>query len=314
MQRFRVPEELRRQRIDVALASMMQAYSRSFVQRLVREQLVRINGKPAKKGNRVHAGDLVMIEEQKLKPSKFKSTDIPLDILYEDEDLLIVNKPAGLLVHPSASEREQSLVNALLHHCGKRLSGIGGELRPGIVHRLDKDTSGVLMVAKHDEAHKDLAKQLQERCVEKHYLTLVEGVMKSRRGTIEAPLLKTQKKGKHQVIIFPGKAAKPSLTHFSVKETFGNQYSLLDVQIITGRMHQIRVHLKALDHPVVGDELYGHKKTNAFFKKLGLNRQFLHAHQLRFQHPRTHEWLTFTAPLPEDLQTIVTRLRSSFIP
>ena len=309
MQRHLVPEDLDGERIDIALVQLMKAYSRTAVQRLVRQELVMINGKIAKKGNRVAAGDTVGIREAKLRPSRFTPEEIPLDILYEDDDLLIVNKPSGLLTHPSAGERRQTLVNALLHHCGKRLSGIGGELRPGIVHRLDKDTSGILMVAKHDESHKDLARQIQERSVEKHYLTLAKGIMKSSSGTIDAPLLKSQVKGRNKVFISPSKKAKDSLTHFRVIETFGGEYSLLEVRIITGRMHQIRVHLEAIGHPVVGDELYGHRKTNALFEELGLKRQFLHAYRLKFQHPRSHEWMEFTAPLPKDLEQVLQSLR-----
>lgn len=309
MQRFQITEDMNGERIDIALAEIMKAYSRTSVQRLVRKQLVMINGKIAKKGNRVMTGDEVAVRNEKLRASRFSPEEIPLDILYEDKDLLIVNKPAGLLTHPSAGERRYTLVNALLHHCGKRLSGIGGEQRPGIVHRLDKDTSGILMVAKHDDSHKDLARQIQERKVEKHYITLVRGMMKSSTGSIEAPLLKSQIRGRNKVMISPNKKAKDSLTHFKVIETFGDQYSLLEVQIITGRMHQIRVHLAAINHPVVGDELYGQNKTNSWFEDHGLKRQFLHAFRLRFQHPRTQEWMQFEAPLPEDLESILKTLR-----
>lgn len=308
MQTFTVPEQIKNERIDAALAELMDAYSRSYVQKLIRKNLVKINGRTAKKGNRVSAGDKISVEEAKLEDSKFEAKEIPLEIIYEDDDLLVVNKPPGLLTHPSAHEKRQTLVNALLHHCGDRLSGIGGEKRPGIVHRLDKDTSGILMIAKHDEAHKDLAKQIQERRVEKHYLALVNGLMKSKSGTIEAPLLKSREHKKNRVRVSPHQDAKDSLTHFWIKQTFQDKYTLLDVQIITGRMHQIRVHLAAINHPVIGDEMYGNKKVNAHFKKLGLSRQFLHAFKLKFQHPRTHEWVEFEAPIYEDLKTILQQL------
>jgi 23S rRNA pseudouridine1911/1915/1917 synthase len=309
MQTWTVSEELNNERIDNALAELMSAYSRSMVQKMVRKELVTINGKIAKKGNRVKIGDKIGMREMKLEDSKFLPTEIPLDIIYEDDDLIIINKPPGLLTHPSAREREYTLVNALLHHCGDRLSGIGGEKRPGIVHRLDKNTSGILMVAKHDESHRDLAKQIQERRVEKHYLALVNGLMASTTGTIEAPLLKSRMRGQNKVVISPGKLAKDSLTHYKVKEVFEGEYSLLEVQIITGRMHQIRVHLTAIGHPVLGDELYGNKKSNESAKMLGLTRQFLHAYSLKFQHPRTHEWMEFTAPLPDDLATVLAKLK-----
>lgn len=309
MQKVIVPETLEGQRIDIALVELISPYSRSFVQKIIRKKLVSINNEIAKKGNRVKAGDLIKIQKITLEESKFKAREIPLDIIYEDDDLLIINKASGLLTHPTAHEREYTLINALLHHCGDRLSGIGGEKRPGIVHRLDKDTSGIMMIAKHDESHKDLAKQIQERKIEKHYLALVDGIMKSESGSIEAPLLKTQVNGKNKMIVSPNKLAKNSLTHFKIKDTFQGKYSLLDIQIITGRMHQIRVHLSAINRPVVGDELYGNKKVNSTFKKLGLARQFLHAYKLKFQHPRTHEWVEFEAPLSGDLKKIIKELK-----
>lgn len=310
MKKLSVTEKLNGERIDTAVAELMDAYSRTYVQKLIRRGLVTINGNIAKKGNRVKEGDKIEVGEMKLKESKFEAKDIPLEIIYEDEDLLIVNKPAGLLTHPTSHELEHTLVNALLHHCGDRLSGIGGERRPGIVHRLDKDTSGIMMVAKHDESHKDLAKQIQERKVEKHYLALVNGIMTSESGTIEAPLLKAREHKKNKVRISAHSEAKDSLTHFWVKEIFQESYSLLDVQIITGRMHQIRVHLSSIHHPVIGDFMYGSKKINTLFKKMGLTRQFLHAHRLKFKHPRSHEWVEFEAPLPEDLKNILDQLRA----
>ncbi|MDP2691318.1 MAG: RluA family pseudouridine synthase [bacterium] len=309
MKKFAVGPEEEGHRIDVVLEKLMDAYSRTYAQKLIRKGLVTINGQVAKKGNRVSVEDILMIREPALKPSKFNSADIPLDILYEDEDLLVIHKPAGLLTHPSAHERQATLVNALLHHCEKRLSGIGGELRPGIVHRLDKDTSGIMMVAKHDESHRDLAKQIQSRQVEKTYLTLVDGIMASQTGTIEAPLLKTQVRDQHKVVVSPHKDAKDSLTHFEVRRTFDKRCSLLSVQIITGRMHQIRVHMAAIHHPVIGDEVYGNRRINAQFRALGLKRQFLHAWKLKFRHPRTHEWVEFEAPLASDLDVVLENLK-----
>jgi len=311
MQKFTVPESLDEARIDVALVELMNPYSRSYVQKLIGKELVVINKEIAKKGNRVYEGDQIIVRDMRLEESAFAPTDIPLQVIYEDEDLLIINKPSGLLTHPSAHEREYTLVNALIHHCGDRLSGIGGEKRPGIVHRLDRDTSGIMMVAKHDESHKDLSNQIQQRKVAKHYLTLVDGIMKSDTGSIDAPLMKTQINGKNKVVVSPGRQAKQSLTHFKVQETFADRYSLLDVQIITGRMHQIRVHLAAINRPVIGDQLYGNKRLNAVFQNLGLTRQFLHAYKLKFQHPRTHEWMEFEAPLSEDLQQVLEKLRAN---
>ncbi|MDF2379006.1 MAG: RluA family pseudouridine synthase [Candidatus Gracilibacteria bacterium] len=305
MQTFSVPKKHDGARIDVVLADIMDAYSRAFAQKLIRKSLVKIGDGIAKKGHRVKEGDIISVEEQDLSPSKFGAKDIPLEILYEDDDLLVVNKPPGMLTHPSAHERDDTLVNALLFHCGDRLSGIGGELRPGIVHRLDKDTSGILVVAKHDESHRDLAQQIQNREVEKFYLTLVNGLMENNHATIDAPLLKTQVRGKNKVIVSPGEDAKNSTTHFWVNETYEGRFSLLKVQIITGRMHQIRVHLSSINHSVIGDTLYGNHKANTEFKQRGLSRQFLHAYQLKFKHPRTHKMVEFTAPLPDDLQNIL---------
>ncbi len=310
MQSYTVTENLNGERIDNALHALMSAYSRTYVQKLIRKHLVKINNKMAKKGNKVQAGDVIDVKELILEDSKFGPADIPLDILFEDEDMLVVNKPAGMLTHPSSKEQNSTLVNALLHHCGERLSGIGGERRPGIVHRLDKLTSGILMVAKHDESHKDLSKQIQERKIEKYYRALVVGKLHSPKGTIEAPLLKTQVNKQHKVVVSPGKDSKDSLTHFEVLEVLQNHYSLLEVQIITGRMHQIRVHLASINHPVVGDSLYGNRKENAEFMKMGLKRQFLHAFRLKFRHPRTQEWMEFEAPLPPDLEQVLENLRT----
>lgn len=311
MKKYHTPPELHGQRIDTVLLELMKAYSRSFVQKLIRKELVRINGKIAKKGNRVESGDEILVKDAILIESHLKPREIPLDILYEDEDLLVVHKPAGLLTHPTGKEREQSLVNALLFHCGTRLSGIGGERRPGIVHRLDKDTSGILVVAKHDEAHIDLAKQFQKRIVEKTYLALVKGILRVKTGTIESPLTKTRISGNHKVVVSPGKLAKHSITHFTVEKTYGEIASLLSIRLVTGRMHQIRVHLSAIGHPVIGDHLYGNEKINTAFAALGLHRQFLHAQKLSFVHPRTHQKMSFEAPLPEDLHSTLRAVQRS---
>lgn len=300
---YQVPESCSGKRIDQALPLIMNTYSRAQVQRWIKEGLVLINNTAAKKGNRVKEGDRIIIQESKLKPSKFKKKNIPLKILFEDQDLLVVDKPSGLLTHPSAYERENTLVNAILHHCGKNLSGIGGELRPGIVHRLDKDTSGVLLVAKHDEAHRDLAKQMEHRQVKKEYLALVKGVPQTRSGTIDAPLGRKQNRGKQMIAISAEKKAKSAKTHFTVEKVFEGGYALLRIQLETGRMHQIRVHMAAIGLPVVGDRMYGDPETNQFFKDNSrLDRQFLHACRIEFMHPRTGKMVTVESPLPEDLK------------
>ncbi len=311
MQRFVVPEESDGKRIDLALSEIMEAYSRSQVQRLIRENCVRIDGHGAKKGNRVKKGQTIEVSEPPVKTSRFLAFETPLDILFEDDDLLVVNKPAGLLTHPSAHERKKTLVNALIHHCGDRLSGIGGEKRPGIVHRLDKDTSGILLVAKHDESHQDLSKQMEKRAIKKHYLGLVLGLMPSKQGSIEAPLISAQNRKGQKVMVSPHPFGKAAITKFSLIETFDEKYSLLDIEILTGRMHQIRVHMASIHHPIVGDFVYGDPMINEKFSKLGLKRQFLHSHQLRFEHPRTHEIMTITCELPKELQGVLSELRGS---
>lgn len=303
---YQIPESCSGKRIDQALPLMMNAYSRAQVQRWIKEGLVLINDVIAKKGNRVKVKDQITIQKPKLKASKFKKKNIPLKILFEDQDLLVVDKPSGLLTHPSVYERENTLVNAILHHCGENLSGIGGELRPGIVHRLDKDTSGVLLVAKHDEAHRDLAKQIEHRQVKKEYLALVKGVPQTRSGTIDAPLGRKQNRGKQMIAISTEKKAKSAKTHFTVEKVFEGEYALLRIQLETGRMHQIRVHMVAIGLPVVGDHMYGDPETNQFFNnKCGLERQFLHACSIAFTHPRTGKSMTVEAPLPEDLQKVL---------
>lgn len=303
---YHVPESCSEKRIDQALPLMINTYSRAQVQRWIRQGLVFINGVAAKKGNRVKEGDRIIIQEPKLKASKFKKKNIPLKILFEDQDLLVVDKPAGLLTHPSVYERDFTLVNAILHHCGDRLSGIGGELRPGIVHRLDKDTSGVLLVAKHDEAHRDLGKQIESRQVKKEYLALVKGVPKTKSGTIEAPLARKQNRGKQMIGISGEKTAKQARTHFMVEKVFESGYTLLRIQLETGRMHQIRVHLASIGLPVVGDRMYGDPETNQLFKdNCGLVRQFLHACRIEFTHPRTGKTVIIESPLPEDLAKVL---------
>ncbi len=309
MQRFVVPEESNGKRIDLALSEIMGAYSRSQVQRLIREDCIRIDGHSAKKGNRVSKGQVIEVSQPLAKKSRFLAFETPLEILFEDDDLLVVNKPAGLLTHPSAHERKKTLVNALIHHCGDRLSGIGGEKRPGIVHRLDKDTSGILLVAKHDESHKDLSKQMEQRSIEKHYLGLVLGLMSGKQGSIEAPLISAQNRKGQKVIVSPHPFGKAAITKFSVIETFDEKYSLLDIEILTGRMHQIRVHMASIYHPIIGDPVYGNTQGNEKIFKLGLKRQFLHSHQLRFEHPRTHEIMTFRCGLPKELEEVLEKLR-----
>lgn len=285
-----VPNEYAGQRLDRYLAQALPQFSRSRLQALIRAGEVQLRGKAARIRETVRSDDTVTVTIPPIKQIDAEAEEIPLEILFEDEDLLVLNKPAGLVVHPGAGNQTHTLVNALLHHCSS-LSGIGGKLRPGIVHRLDKETSGCLAVAKNDAAHQDLARQFAEREVKKIYLALVAGSLKRTRGTIDAPI------GRHplqrkKMAVQPAKG-RIAKTDYRVLKTVGDA-SLLECAIHSGRTHQIRVHLHHIGHPVVGDSLYG--------KKIAAPRQMLHAWKLGFTHPRTHERLFFEAPIPADFR------------
>ena len=267
-------------RLD-AFLSADGALTRSQAARLIAEGRVRVNGKPAAKSARLSGGETVTVDAPQ---------DIPLDVVYEDDDVIVVNKPTGLVVHPAPGHPDGTLVNALLHHCGDSLSGIGGEKRPGIVHRLDKDTSGLLLVAKNDQSQLALSRQLQERQMEKHYRALVEGNLREDSGRIDQPIARSKKDRKKMAIDPEG---RPSITDWTVLAR-GRNVTLLDVHILTGRTHQIRVHMKSIGHPVCGDPIYGSGRGAK------VPRLMLHAYTLSFTHPRTGERMTFTAPLPEE--------------
>ena len=287
-----VPNEHAGSRLDRYLALALPQFSRSRLQALIRAGDVRLRDEPARPRETVQTGDVVRLIEPALEKVEDLAEEIPLEILFEDDDLLVLNKPPGLVVHPGAGNQTHTLVNALLHHC-TTLSGIGGKQRPGIVHRLDKDTSGCLVVAKNDPAHQELARQFAEREVKKIYLALVAGSLKRPRGTIEAAIgrHKVQRK-KMAVDERRGRAAK---TEYRVLQT-GNGMSLVECALHSGRTHQIRVHLHHLGHPIIGDSLYG--------KKGGASRQMLHAWKLGFNHPQTKERLFFEAPIPEDFRDL----------
>lgn len=274
-------------RLDKVLTEVFPEYSRSQIQQLLETGNILVNGAQKKGKYKVKQGDTVTLEEPELKTLALEPENIKLDIVYEDEDVIVVNKPQGMVVHPAPGHEAHTLVNALLYHCP--LSTINGTLRPGIVHRIDKDTSGLLMVAKNDQAHQSLAKQLKEKTNLREYLALVHGQIKEDEGTINAPLGRSPKDRKKQAVIANG---RPAVTHFKVLKRYQN-YTLISCRLETGRTHQIRVHLKYIGHPLAGDPLYGPKKT---LKGQG---QFLHAAKLGFTHPRTGEFLTFEAKLPE---------------
>lgn len=274
-------------RLDKVLTKVFPEYSRSQIQQLLEAGNILVNGAHKKGKYKVKQGDKVTLEEPELKTLALEPEKIQLDIVYEDEDVIVVNKPQGMVVHPAPGHEAHTLVNALLYHCP--LSTINGTLRPGIVHRIDKDTSGLLMVAKNDQAHQSLAKQLKEKTNLREYLALVHGQIKEDKGTINAPLGRSPKDRKKQAVIANG---RPAVTHFKVLKRY-QHYTLISCRLETGRTHQIRVHLKYIGHPLAGDPLYGPKKT------LKGHGQFLHAAKLGFTHPRTGEFLTFEAKLPE---------------
>ena len=287
-------------RLDAFLAEKMDR-SRASVQKLIEAENVWVNGSFVAKNARLREGDSVEVELPPPEILNVRPENIPLDIVYEDGDLLVVNKPKGMVVHPAPGNPDGTLVNALLFHCGDSLSGINGVIRPGIVHRIDKDTSGLLMVAKNDFAHNSLAEQLKVHSVERGYIALVQGVIAEPAGLVDAPIGRHPLERKKMAVNLSGKEAR---TNYFVKERF-DKYTLIECRLETGRTHQIRVHLSYIGHPLVGDELYGSRKNN-----LGFAGQALHAYLLGFVHPRSGEKLRFESPLPEEFQKELELLRS----
>jgi 23S rRNA pseudouridine1911/1915/1917 synthase len=283
----------------VFVARRIPSLTRARVQKLIEEGRVTVAGQRAKASLRLEAGQRVTVDVPPPVDGVAAAEDIALDIIYEDADMLIVNKPPGMTVHPSPGHTSKTLVNAILAHCHD-LSGIGGVLRPGIVHRLDRDTSGVIVVAKNDAAHNALAKQLKERSVEKTYVALVEGTPKPAEGVIDAPIARDPRNRQRMAIVDRGRA---STTVYKVIDRFTGM-SLVEARPKTGRTHQIRVHLAAIGHPIIGDRVYG--KASPL-----VGRQFLHAQRIVFAHPRTGERVEFDAPLPEDLAAALRKARSS---
>lgn len=294
-------------RLDQYLAKVKPDLTRAFIQKLIKGGSVFVNNKKTvKSAYKLKEGDELIVMIPSIKEIGIVAENIPLDVIYEDSDIVVTNKPAGMVVHPTdhGAYVSGTLVNALMHHC-KDLSGIGGEKRPGIVHRLDKDTSGLIISAKNDKAHNYISKQIHDRKVIKKYITLLKGHLTPLKGSIESPLLKTG--GQKDVRVSGGKKAKYALTHYKVKKYVGD-YSLVEVQIVTGRTHQIRVHFEAIGHPVCGDEMYGDKDLNLKLKNIGLNRQFLHAAELTFKLPKNDEPIKLSAPLADDLKNILSEL------
>lgn len=286
-------------RIDKVLAHQFNQFSRSHLQKWIVDGNVRVNGQPVKPKYKLAVGDQVVIEPEAPQKVDLTPEKIPLDIVYEDDDVIVVNKPQGMVVHPAPGHPDHTLVNALLYH--SPLSTINGEFRPGIVHRIDKDTSGLLMVAKNDLAHRSLAAQLKAKTNQREYVALVHGVIKQDAGTIDAPIGRSKKDRKKQAVVSDGRHA---VTHFKVLRRF-RHYTLVSCRLETGRTHQIRVHMKSIGHPLAGDPLYGPRKT------LPGRGQYLHARLLGFKHPRTGKDLVFTAPLPEYFQQMLDKLKKN---
>lgn len=295
-----VPENLEGERIDKFLATLLEDCSRNAIQKLIENGKITVNGKEINKKYRVCADDEVVMQPNELKALDAEPENIPLDIVYEDDDLLVVNKPRGMVVHPAPANYSGTLVNALLYHCKDSLSGINGVLRPGIVHRIDKDTSGLLIVAKNDKAHIGLAKQIKEHSFTREYNAVIVGHLKDREGTVDAPIGRNPKDRKKMCVT--NQNSKNAVTHYKVLADYDG-YSHISLKLETGRTHQIRVHMAYLGHSVAGDAVYGNDK-----KSMSLNGQCLHAIKIGFVHPITNEYLEFTSELPDYFKAFINKI------
>ena len=296
-------------RLDVYLRGHFPVVSRGTIQRLIEEGHIRVNGRAVKPTHHPQAGEEIVVTWPDARPAEAQPEEIPLDVLFEDTDLLVLNKPPGLVVHPAAGHEEHTLVNALLHHCAGQLSGIGGVARPGIVHRLDQETSGCLVVAKNDAAHVALAEQFAGRSLDKTYLALVCGRVPRERGEIHAAIARHPGHRKRMAVTNGGEG-REAWTSYRVRERL-REATFVEADLHTGRTHQIRVHFLHLGHPVVGDATYGKRQNQHVTETTGYRapRQMLHAWKLSFQHPRRAKKLSFEAPLPADFQAALTALR-----
>src|SRR3954447_616183 len=296
-------------RLDRALAAAVPTLSRERLKTLIRTGAVEVSGKPIRDpATKVHGGESLRVEVPEPEPSHNAPQDIPLTIVFEDEHLLVVDKPAGLVVHPAAGNLDGTLVNALLHHCGGSLSGIGGVARPGIVHRIDKDTSGLLVVAKTDVAHEGLARQFAAHSIDRRYLAIVSGLPKASQGVVDAPLARSAANRK-KIAIVEGKRGKRAVTHWERLQLL-HDAALVECRLETGRTHQVRVHMASIGHPLLGDPVYGRsgKTRGKLLKELGFHRQALHAAELGFIHPVTKRRLSFSSPMPADMQELFNAL------
>jgi 23S rRNA pseudouridine1911/1915/1917 synthase len=290
-------------RLDVFLSENLEGFTRSRLRKLIEQGLVKVSGEIAKAGMKLKGGEVISLVVPADVPATAEAQEIPLDIVFEDKYLAVINKPVGMVTHPGAGVSQGTLVNALLHHCRGELSGISGVLRPGIVHRLDKDTSGLLVVAKEDKTHQGLSEQIRDKTARRVYLAVLEGVMKSDGGIIDKPIGRHPVRRKEMAVVSTGRKA---VSHFEVLRR-SSKYTLVKVALETGRTHQIRVHMASLGFPVVGDIVYNRKQTGneAARTKLGLKGHALHAVELSFTHPVTGRLLQFEAPVPPEFQRLI---------
>ena len=283
-----ITDEMADKRMDAVLADLFQRYTRSYIQKMFAAKKINCNGKLAKKSYVVTKGDVITLEVEEPKILRVEAANIPLDVVYEDDDLIVINKPAGMVVHPGPGNYKDTMVNALMYHCRDNLSSINGVIRPGIVHRIDKDTSGLIMAAKNNEAHISLSKQLAEHTVTRRYTAIVYNNIKEENGVIDEPI---------------GRDPKEAITQYKVLERYG-KFTLIEAVLKTGRTHQIRVHMSYINHPLLGDDVYGPAKN-----KQGAKRQMLHAGVLGFMHPRENTYMEFIKEVPSDFDSVLRELR-----
>ena len=295
-----VDEENIGKRIDSFIPYIKEDISRSMVQKLIEQKNIKVNGKETKHSYKLKLNDQIEIAVPKAKEIDLKAQNIPLEVIYEDEDIIVINKPKGMVVHPANGNPDGTLVNAVMNICKDSLSGIGGEIRPGIVHRLDKDTSGAIIVAKNDRAHIGLSNQLKNHEVKKTYLALVRGIIKENEATINMPIARSKKDRKKMDV---DKDGKESITHFKVLGRYKNKYTLLQINLETGRTHQIRVHLSHIGYPIIGDEVYSNGKN-----EWNITGQCLHAWKLEFKHPVSGKKINLEAKIPKYFKNIIKEL------
>ena len=297
---LRASEESKNQRLDAFLASSLDGLTRSQATRLIESGEVAVNGRAVSKSYKLAGGEDIAVTLPEPEPVEAVPQDIPLDVVYEDADVIVVNKPSGMVVHPAPGHPDGTLVNALLHHCAGTLSGIGGALRPGIVHRIDRDTSGLIIAAKNDAAHQYLSAQLADHTLARTYECIVAGALREDRGTVDAPIARHPTDRKRMAVVAGGREA---VTHWEVIARYPG-YTHVRCRLETGRTHQIRVHMAYIGHPILGDTVYGAKKEVP-----GLTGQCLHAVGLRFLHPRTHEVVELSCPLPDEFTRMLQKIR-----